>query len=311
MANPALLRMLGYARFEDLALRNSEQGDFVGLHRRPGFKAIMEREGSVVGIESRWTRRDGTFIWVREGVRAVRCAEGTILYYDGTAEDISVRKRSEEEAIRSCNEKEALFRELQHRIKNSMATIVGLINMEAGRWDDGDIRSMLQTMGDRVRSIASLYSVLHASGSSHLVHLDEYLERITHTLLRAYMPDQGRVTCDVTAEAVVVSTQQAVPIGLIANELVTNSLKHAFPMGCKGHISITLHQEGTMAVLSVCDDGVGLPEGFDISQSKGMGTELVLMLTEQLNGSISSESYASTVFRLVFPIVAGGTPIQH
>jgi len=302
MANPALLKMLGYSSLEDLTARKLDEEWFDGVHRRPGFKALMERDGAVSGLEARCKKRDGTFIWIREGVRAVRSASGEVLCYDGTVEDITARKSAEEAVLCACNEKEALFCELQHRIKNSLATIVGLINMERDRWENADVQAMLHTAADRVRSIASLYSILHASGSTHLVHLDEYLDRIAHTLVYAFNPDPDRVTCDVTAEAIVVGTRQAVPIGLIANELITNALKHAFPMGRRGHISVTLHQEGSRAVLSVSDDGVGLPEGFDLSQTNGMGTELLQMLTGQLKGSMSCESFGHTVFRVVIPL---------
>jgi len=237
--------------------------------------------------------------------RIPRGPDGEILCYDGTVEDITSRKRAEEAALRCSNEKEALFRELQHRVKNSMATIVGLFNMEMERSEDAAVRGMLQSAGDRVRSIASLYTMLHPSGATHLVHLDQYLERITYTLMHTHMPDPSPVTYDVTAEALVVGTRQAIPIGLIANEFITNSLKHAFPMGRIGHISVILRQEGDSAVLTVCDNGVGLPEEFDITPPKGIGTELVQMLTDQLGGSLSCESVRNTVFRLAFPLSAG------
>lgn len=305
MANPALLQMFGYSSLEDLTVSSRGDDGFSALHRKPGFRTMLERDGSVAGLEVRCRKRDGTFLWIRECARAIRGADGKVLCYDGTVEDISSRKSAEEAAQRDCKEKAALLHELQHRIKNSMATIVGLINMEQERWEENDVRAMLQTIGDRVRSIASLYTMLHASGSTNLVYLDEYLERITCTLMGAHLSGQSRVTSDVTAQAIVCSTRQAVPIGLIANELITNALKHAFPLGREGHVSVTLHQEGSAAVLCVTDDGVGLPEGFDLGQSNGLGTELVRMLVEQLRGSLSCACFGTTVFRVVIPLAAG------
>jgi PAS domain S-box-containing protein len=302
MANPALLRMLGYSSVEEIGTRQSSEDCFNVLHRRPGFLALMQRDGVVAGLETRCTRKDGALIWIRESVRVVRGETGEILFYDGTVEDITVRKQAEVAAQRSCDEKDALYRELQHRVKNSMATIVGLFSMQMDRSAEPEVQVMLQSAGDRVRSIAHLYTMLHASGETHLVHLDEYLERIASTLVRGHMPDPSPVTYDVTAEALVVGARQAIPVGLIANELITNALRHAFPTGGAGHISVLLHQEGGAAVLEVCDDGIGMPAGFDINQPGCIGTELVQMLTDQLGGKLKCETLGKTVIQVVFPL---------
>jgi PAS domain S-box-containing protein len=304
MANQALVRMLGYSTFEEFTMRSLEPGGFDELHHRPGFKALMEREGGVVGLESRWKRPDGTTVWVREAAHAIVDNEGKILYLDGTVEDITSRKQAEEAVAAAWNEKVALFRELQHRIKNSLATIVGLISMEADFSEEAEVRDRLAAVCNRVRSIGNLYTLLQASGSSQMVYLDEYLERIARTLLDGHTMQGSHVTCDVTAEAIVLGTRRTIPLGLIANELITNALKHAFPMGRDGHISVTLHQDGSSVVLSVSDNGIGLPEGFDSTQSKGMGMELIQMLTAQLKGSLTSESFGSTVFRVIVPLAA-------
>jgi PAS domain S-box-containing protein len=315
MANPALLDMLGYSSLEELSLRNLEHDCFDDLHQRPGFKNLLDKEGVVVGLESRWKRQDGSIIWVREAARAVRNCAGEILYYDGTVEDITARKQAEEAVAASWNEKDALFRELQHRIKNSIATVLCLINMEMDCSEDNETRGTLQTLGDRVRSIGNLYTLLHASGSAQLVHLDDYLEMIVHHLLGGYAPGGSRVTCDVTAESLVLNARRSVPMGLIANELVTNALKHAFPAGKEGHVSVTLHREGKMAILCVTDNGVGLPRGFDCSHSRGLGMELVQMLTHQLRGTLTYESFGYTAFRVAVPIEAEearlSLPVAH
>lgn len=304
MANPALLSMLGLSSLEDLSIRTLESEGFYDMHQGSGFKTLMDREGLVVGLESRLKRRDGTVIWVREAARAARNCAGEILYFDGTVEDITARKRTEEAIAASWNEKDALFRELQHRIKNSIATILSLINMERDCSEDNETCGRLQTLGDRVRSIGNLYTLLHASGSAQLVHLDEYLEKIVRNLLDGYVNAGSRVTCDVTAESIVLSTRRTVPMGLIANELVTNALKHAFPAGRAGHVSVSLHHEGRTAILCVCDNGVGLPEGFGCGQSRGVGMELVQMLTQQLRGTLTCERFGNTVFRVSVPMDA-------
>jgi PAS domain S-box-containing protein len=302
MANPALLRMLGFSSFEELATRNLEREGPLDPHQRPGFKALLEREGAVVGLEARWKRQDGSIIWVREAAHAVRNSVGEVLFYDGTVEDITARKHAEESLASSWNEKDALFRELQHRIKNSIATILGLISMEMDCSEDSEVRERLQVVGDRVRSIGSLYTLLQASGASQLVHLGDYLEQIAQALLDGHATGASEVTCDVTAEAIVLSARRTIPVGLIANELITNALKHAFPMGRQGNISVTIHHDGGVAVLTVSDNGIGLPAGFDCNHSKGMGMELVQMLTAQLRGTFTYESFGSTVFRVAVPL---------
>jgi PAS domain S-box-containing protein len=304
MANPALLGMLGFSSLEELSGRNLEREGFDDLHHRPGFKTLMEKEGSVVGLESRWKRQDGTVIWVREAARADRNCDGEILYYDGTIEDITARKLAEEANATSWDEDDALYLELQHRIKNSIATVISLINMEMDCLDDGAYRARLKILGDRVQSIGNLYTLLQASGSTQLVAMDEYLEKIVGHLLDGYAPGGSRISCDVTAESIVLSTRRTLPLGLIANELVTNALKHAFPAGRSGHVSVTLHNLERTAVLCVHDNGIGLPEGFDFGRCRGVGMELVQMLTHQLRGTITYESSGNTLFRVAVPMVA-------
>ena len=301
MANPALIAMLGYASFGELASRNLETEGFGPTYDREGFKRIMQDEGRIVGLETRWQRRDGTTLWVREGAQAIRDAQGQVLYYDGTVEDLTGRKQIEEALQRSLREKEALFNELQHRVKNSLATIGSLVNLERDRWPEGDVRDVLRTLGDRVHSIASLYSQLYASGTTHEVRLDEYIRSITGTLSRAYVNDRKDITIRTECEPLIVDTRRAVPIGLIMNECITNALKYAFSDGHPGTIRIVAGETQDGMFLEVSDDGVGMPPDFDPERSPGMGLQLVRMLADQLKGVFIWKTNGGSMFRVQIP----------
>lgn len=301
MANPALLQMLGHETLADLAAKGIEGwGSGLTVDRRAFLEALIHRSSSE-SHEVEWLRADGTAIWVRENLRAIRDADGTVVFVDGTVEDVTSRKQAEEVVERSLKEQEALFRELQHRVKNSLSTIRSLVGIEQTRSSSPEVRATLRTVGERISSIANLYSLLSASGTTEHVRLDHYLRQISETLVGAYISDADRVTLILDCENIVVNPREAIPFGLIANEAVTNSLKYAFPDGRKGTIRVVLRRTEEGLDLTVADDGVGMKPAPHGDRSSGMGMELIKILTEQLRGSVTWERSAGTALTLRAP----------
>ncbi len=215
--------------------------------------------------------------------------------------DITERKRAEEELKRNAEEKAALLRELQHRIKNTLAMITSLLHLETKSAVDSAARNALDTIRGRISTLSGLYALLYASGVTREVRLDRYIRSIADSIAGAYGGDQTRVKMDVRADELTVGTKGASSIGLIVNELLMNAYKYAFVGSAGGRVTIELHRADAGIEIIVADDGRGLPEGFDPEQSEGFGLRLVRMLLEQLNGTLSIAGGKGTSFRMTLP----------
>ena len=228
-------------------------------------------------------KKDGSTYHELASISPIMDTRGVTTQYLAVKEDITERKRSEEELRRSFRENQALLRELQHRAKNSFNMISGMIHIASGEGGSSETLEVLDQLNARVLSVAELYSLLYSTGSFTEVRLDEYCGKLASALI-GLRPDISLVT---DMEAVVVTANRAAPIGLIATELITNSLKYAFPGGRRGRVTVSLRNGPDRAVLAVRDDGVGLPAGFDHSGSAGMGIKLVRGLANQVGGSFA------------------------
>ena len=181
---------------------------------------------------------------------------------------------------------ESQFRELQHRVKNSLAMIVSLIGLEAGYATDAPTRESLERLRGRVGSIAKLYDLLSETQRTQEVDLPGYVDRILATLGASYGAVKGEVRLELSCPPIALSPKCAAPVGLIINELVTNAIKHGFVDVDPGIISVHIRQEGKSIVITVSDDGCGLPPRFRMDDSCGLGLQIVQMLTAQLGGTI-------------------------
>jgi two-component sensor histidine kinase len=172
---------------------------------------------------------------------------------------------------------------------NSFGMMRSLISLEAARTAEPGQAGTLAKLRDRVSVLSSLYEQLDGSSGDGVVRLDEYLRKLAEDLLAGYGAESRGVSLEVEAEGVVVDMRRAVPLGLIVNELITDSLKHAFPAGRAGRVRLELHRsggEGSEVRLRVSDDGVGLPEGFAIGSAEGFGLNLVEILRSQIGATL-------------------------
>ena len=218
-------------------------------------------------------------------------------------EELAERRRAEEALAASVKEKEGLLREVHHRVKNNLALIISLMRLEAGRGVNDETGAVLRQMQARIQSVVLLNEVLYKTESYSRVKLDDYLKQIATHLLRAQNANTGAVRLVLDLAAVEVETREAIPCGLIVNELMTNSLKHAFPGGRSGEIRVSLHAgaEGTIQ-LRVSDTGAGLPAAFATRQRTSLGLQLVSDLARQLRGALEVGPESS--FTVSFPTTA-------
>jgi PAS domain S-box-containing protein len=301
LANPTLVRMLGYESLEDLIRRNLEEDGFEAGYPRTGFKEQIEAEGEIRGLESAWKRRDGTPVFVRESAKAIRDAAGNVLYYEGTVEDISDRRKAEDALRASLREKEVLLREIHHRVKNNMQIISSLLSLQAREIDDPAIVEMFRESQSRIRSMAFVHEKLYQSKDLSRIGFSDYIRSLTNHLTQTYIIDGERIRFESEIEDIALDIGTAIPCGLIINELVTNAFKHAFPDVRAGTVRLELRRAAEdRFLLRVADDGVGFPAGLDFQLTESLGMQLVLMLVDQINGAIELEPGPGTSFRIDF-----------
>ncbi len=308
LANTAILRMLGYDSFEELARRNLEKDDFEPAYPRSAFQERIEREGEIKGLEAAWKRKDGTTIYVRESARAVRDSSGRTIYYEGMVEDISERrlaemsqKEKQRDLEAALTEKNVLLKEIHHRVKNNMQVISSLLNLQSRYLKHPDDVELFKESQRRIRSMAFIHEKLYQSKNLSRIEFGGYIKSLVESLRQSYQKERSRVHARLETEEIFLDIQTAIPCGLIVNELVSNAFMHAFPGERGGEVVVGLQggEDGTIH-LTVRDDGVGLPLGFNIRAADSMGMQLVTMLADQIDGTIEVDRSRGTEFHLAF-----------
>jgi PAS domain S-box-containing protein len=221
----------------------------------------------------------------------------------GVILDITDRKKAEEQIKASLKEKETLLQEIHHRVKNNMTVISSLLNLQMKSTDNKLAKEALQDSQNRVQSMSMIHETLYRSDNLSDIDLKTYLLELGRNVIQNYSFSK-KVQFRVEAESIMISVKQASPVGLIVNELITNSLKYAFTNDKEGEILLELKSNNENGVeLTISDNGVGIPEGFDLKTADSLGLKLVKMLVEnQLDGSVDMESNNGTKFRIKFNI---------
>jgi len=300
-ANPALAQMLGYSSPDELISRGTDlaRQAYVDPGEWDQIKALLEAHGSVRNLEVRLRRSDETEIWASISAKAVRGRDGEILYYEGTACDITDKKRSEEMLTASLREKETMLKEIHHRVKNNLQVISSLLSLQSRSIKDKAAIEAFSESHDRIRSMALIHEKLYRSENLSRVDIQDYIRSLANDVIRSYGIEE-RTRLKFEMDEVFLGIDKAIPCGLIARELITNCAKHAFPDGREGEIKIDLIQGEGEVEFVVSDDGVGLPNGFDIKSGSSLGLMLVRSLVDQLRGTIDLCSFKGTVCRVRF-----------
>lgn len=204
----------------------------------------------------------------------------------------------------ALGEKEVLLAEVHHRVKNNMQVISSLLSMQSKQITDCAVREIFLETHNRIHSIAKVHELLYISGNYSCIYYDDFLKKLLSYLSDFYRPVNRNISVQVLVEQVRIPLSQAIPLSLIATELITNAFKYAFP-GCRsGTITIDLKPgllQGS-GILAIRDDGVGLPQGLDPQDMSSMGMRLITGLIEQISGTCTFNSLDSGLEVLVtFP----------
>jgi two-component sensor histidine kinase len=216
-----------------------------------------------------------------------------------SCEDITERKQAEEALKASLREKEVLLKEIHHRVKNNLQVISSLLNMQSHHLNDPKDVDVFRSSIDRVKSMARIHDRLYRSGSLSNIYFPAYINDLVRELFANYSTGKG-IELDFNVDPISLTIDDAIPLGLIINELVSNALKHAFPGDRQGSITIDLHSEGKKTVLLVSDSGIGFPADVNFADTQSLGMQLVVTIVEQLEGTIELDRDKGTAFRIVF-----------
>jgi two-component sensor histidine kinase len=201
----------------------------------------------------------------------------------------------------SLREKEVLLKEMHHRVKNNLQIISSLLSLQDGTITDPHVLAMFEDCQHRITSMALIHQSLYQTDNPARVDFAAYLRSLTADLWRAYAVDPTHITLTMTADDLSLSLDVAVPCGLLVNELLTNSLKHAFPDGRSGTIQVDLRREAQgQIILKVSDTGIGLPDGVDLQTAGSFGLQLVKIVCMQLQAAIDLQRQPGTTVTITF-----------
>jgi two-component sensor histidine kinase len=211
------------------------------------------------------------------------------------------RNVTEQELRRSLQEKETLLQEVHHRVKNNLQIVSSLLKLQADSLTDRGAAAALKESQQRVQSMAMIHERLYAVKQMAEIEFDDYARDLVHGLVYSYAGRAGNVTGRTLPPNIRLNIGQAIPCGLILNELVTNALKYAYPDGRDGEVTVELHESAEGRIrLSVSDTGQGLPADFDWKNMNSLGLRIVNVLAKQLGGNFTIESGERTTFAVDF-----------
>ncbi len=244
----------------------------------------------------------GTPRWFQISLFPLTEAGGEVSALVITAYEITHLKQTQEKLANALAEKDALLKEVHHRVKNNLQITSSLLNLQFDRVEDPGLRAMVMESQNRIHAMALVHEQLYRSETLMRLDTRVFLDSLVWSLVRSYTNSGQPVDAAVEAEALPLDLDVAIPIALIINELVSNSLKHAFVGRHTGNrLVVTLKRvEGGRRRLAVEDNGIGLPPGFDLTSTHTLGLSLVSNLARQIGGTVVSRTGQGTEFEVTF-----------
>ncbi|MDD3246042.1 MAG: PAS domain S-box protein [Methanosarcina sp.] len=317
----ALEEITGYTK-EDFLSGRINLTDIIYAEDRPLFYILRKKmrftPNSIMEHEYRLRQKDGTVKWVHELIHNICTASGDTEFIQGYTYDITLKKKAEETLAKA----EAIgMREIHHRIKNNLQVVSSLLSLQADKFKDKDVIEAFRESENRVISMSIIHEELHKSEDTTSIDFAAYLRKLTSDLLYSYRVGNENFRLVLDIGNIFLGIDTAIPLGIIINELFSNSLKYAFPKGAEGEIRISLYRKSeTLGPGSAADRGTGItdsgmypgftlvysdnggrfPENIDFKNPETLGLQLVNALVEQIDGTIELEKGEETKFTIRF-----------
>ncbi len=214
-------------------------------------------------------------------------------------QDINERKKLEKELKKSLEEKELMMKEIHHRVKNNLMIIQSLLQLQSRYINDENVLSIFRESQSRIRSMALIHQRLYQHNLKK-INFGDYPRTLALDIFRSHAGDPDQIKLDVHADEVMLDIDTAIPLGLIINELVSNSLKYAFPEGRKGQLTVKFNLDDNKYKLVVSDDGIGISEDLDYENSDSLGLRLIYSLSDQIGATVTLDRTSGTKFEIIF-----------
>lgn len=306
--NAAFTKMTGFSLEE---IKGKKDKSIAGLSGNPAIESIVDdciKNKKSTIYESSMENRNGETFWVSSTLNPIFDTKGFLKNIVVVDTDITYRKKMEEQIRESLHEKGLLLKEIHHRVKNNLQIIISLFNLQSGFINDEKAYKALREGQDRIKSLALIHERFYQSDGTSKIDFDIYVNRLCENLFLSAGLDFSKINLEVEAQNLSLDIDTAVPCGLILNEIVSNSIKHAFPEhrnnGSSEHykkIGISFsYNSNDVYVLKIKDNGVGLRESIDISNPETLGLQLVVALVDQLEGKMTVNRHSGTEFIIEF-----------
>jgi len=244
---------------------------------------------------------DQEYHWVKDTGAPLFHKSGTFLGYAGSSMDWTGDHQEKEELQKSLEQRETLIKESYHRMKNHLQILSGLLILHSQNLNNTDLTQILKNCQNRIRIISLLHHKLFENPFLEGLDFSEYVRELTQMILESFENDSQKISLEIDVESVHMDPDRIIPCGLILNELITNSFKHAFPDHKDGKIGIRFYSRNQHHTLEISDSGVGISNDFEIGKSSTLGLKLISIFTKQLGGEIQISREAGTKILISFP----------
>ncbi|HEX7468299.1 MAG TPA: histidine kinase dimerization/phosphoacceptor domain -containing protein, partial [Methanobacterium sp.] len=296
--SPSIERYSGYKPTE--LINKSVETFYLNSEDRKYLIKEIEKNGEVADYEIILKTKNNHLLYVSTNAHLLFDTSKNPIGIEGSLRDITERKNIEIQLKNSLTEKEMLLKEIHHRVKNNLMIISSLLNLQSGYIEDKASQNIFKESENRARSMALIHERLYQSTDLKRIDFGDYITSLATELFHTYVSERNLIELKINVEDILLDINTSIPLGLIVNELITNSLKHAFPNGMKGKINIDFYLKNDHFEFTVKDDGIGFPEDIDFQNTNSLGLQIVNSLTEQIDGEIKLNKSNGTEFKITF-----------
>ncbi len=297
--NPKFTEVTGYATNE--VIGQNPRVLKSGITSDEEYKVLWETitNGKVWHGEFNNKKKNGETYWESAFISPIRNDKDETIHYLAVKEDVTEKKMKNEQLQKSLKEKDLMLKEIYHRVKNNLQIIISLLKLQEGYIKDKSDVALFKVSQTRIKTMALIHEQLYRSADLTRIYFEDYVDKLTKHLMDAY--DKRNINLNIKARGIYLDIENAIPCGLIINEIISNSFKHAFPNYRMGKIDVEMvsPNAGTYR-LTIRDDGIGFPGEIDFRDTKSLGMQLVVTLTEQLGGIITLNAEKGTEFIIEF-----------